>query len=297
MVVFIVNPAAGAGKAKTAVPIIDREMRALGANFDFIETERPDDAERVARLVKNRDASAIVCVGGDGTLQEYAGLAIKLGLPLGIVPCGSANDLLYSIPGAKTRFRSFEETVKHYAGKIKEGSAVKIDAVSVNGERYFLNIGGTGIDINVLEDAIPMKKYFAGGAYFFSLVKNAFTYKSGEMTVSIDGARERGVFLLLAVCNGKYYGGRLQVAPPADVGDGMITLCVAKEMPRLKRIFMFPLVKPGWHGKLKEISYINCSVLELEFEGKKTINLDGNLLEYESPMRFEIVKGAVSLII
>ena len=40
---------------------------------------------------------------------------------------------------------------------------MQVDAVKINGESYFFNIGGTGIDIQVLINALPLKKILGGG--------------------------------------------------------------------------------------------------------------------------------------
>ena len=297
MIYFIVNPAAGSGKAKEAVPIIDGIMGECDMCYSFIYTNKADDFTWVSGLIDQRAAETIICVGGDGTVQEYVGLAAKKNIKFGIIPAGSGNDFILSMPDSGQKFRTFEEKITFYTKKIIRGEIMNADAVAVNGERYFFNIGGTGIDIQVLKDALPIKKFFGGGAYFLSLIKNAVTYKTEEITLTIDGKTETDEFLLLAVCNGAYYGGNLNIAPSAVINDGLITLCKVRKMPRFKLMALFPAVKPGRHTGFREVSFINCSAVKLEYSGKKTINLDGNLSEFESPLTFDIVKGAVRLII
>jgi len=294
---FIVNPVAGSGKAETAVPVIEKLMRESGAEYSIIFTQAPGDFARIAGQIDLNTAKTIACVGGDGTVQEYVGLAVQRDISFAVVPAGSGNDLLYSIPGFPGNFRTFEEKTAFYTKKILTGNTIPADIISVNSERYFFNIGGTGIDIQVLKDAIPLKKTFSGAAYFMSLIKNAITYHAEEMTLTVDGESETGKLLLLAVSNGAYYGGKLQIAPGAMIDDGLITLCKVKNMPRIKLMLMFPLVKPGRHTKLKEVSILNCEEIKLEYHGKKTINFDGNLYEYESPLKFQIIKSAVRLVI
>ena len=297
MICFIVNPTAGSGKSKAAAAIIETLMRESGQAYSMIYTSGPGDFDRVAGLIDPARAKTIACVGGDGTAQEYAGLAVGREVNFAIIPAGSANDLLYSIPGSPHKFRNFEEKVTFHTRKILSGRTMPVDVVAVNDERYFLNIGGTGIDIKVLEDALPLKKTFGSAAYFISLLKNAAGYHAEEMTLSVDGKSETGKFLLLALCNGAYYGGKLHIAPPAAIDDGLITLCKVKKMPRLKMMTLFPLVKPGWHTIMKEVSILNCEEVKLEYRGKKTINFDGNLYEYDSPVTFRVIKGAIQLIV
>ena len=297
MIYFIVNPVSGSGKAAAAVPIVDRLMGESGRDYIFIYSESDKDYARIAGLINLDKAKALICVGGDGTIQQYCGLAIGRDLPFGVIPAGSGNDLLYSLPGGEKKFTGFEEKITFYTQKVLKGSTIPIDAVAVNGDNYFVNIGGAGMDIQVLMDAIPLKKYFGGASYFLSLIKNAFLYKEEVMKLTVDGRSETGRFLLLAVCNGAYYGGHMRIAPPASLDDGYITFCKVTNMPRLKLMVLFPSVKSGKHAQLKEVSFVNCSSVTMEFDGVKTINFDGNLLEFGSPLTFEIRKGALRFIL
>ena len=250
MIYFIVNPAAGSGKGAKAVPIIERVMAAHGAAYAIIHTEKSDDDyRRVSELIDYGREAAIVSVGGDGTSQEYAGLAVGKNAGFGVIPVGSGNDLLYSIPGMHRKFRSFDEKITFYAEKIAAGKTAAIDAVTVNG-RYFINIAGTGLDIRVLKGALPLKKRLGGSAYFISLIKNVFTYKPEKMRLTIDGAEQTGEYALLAIANGSYYGGHMRVVPPAVADDGLLTVCVVRRMLKIKLLAMFPLVKPGWHTRI-----------------------------------------------
>jgi YegS/Rv2252/BmrU family lipid kinase len=291
MICYIVNPSAGSGKAEAAVPIVERLTREYGAEYSVVYTKSPGDLKNVESQIDLHKIKTIACVGGDGTVQEYIPLAVNREFNFAVIPAGSANDLLYSIPGGARKFRSFKDKIEFYVEKIFEGKTIRADVIAVNDDNYFLNIGGTGLDIQVLKDALPLKKVFGGGAYFLSLIKNAVTYSAQEMTLTVDGNAQTMKLLLLAVANGAYYGGKLCIAPSALIDDGFITLCTAKKMPRLKLMALFPLVKPGRHTLLKEVEIINCENVRLEYNGKKTINFDGNLYEFESPLTFKIIKN------
>ncbi|MCL2068832.1 MAG: diacylglycerol kinase family lipid kinase [Oscillospiraceae bacterium] len=300
MIYFIINPAAGSGKTRAAIPIIERVMRESGVPYTLIYTNSPDECAKIEKQIDWDAAKAIVCVGGDGTVQEYIGLAVNRDISFAVIPTGSANDFLYSVPGGYSKSRTFEETIIYHTKKLLAGNTLNADAVSVSNaanQRYFFNIGGTGIDIQVLRDALPLKKAFGGAAYFLSLIKNAVTYRAEKITLHIDGKPETGRYILLAAANGAYYGGKMNVAPTADIADGFITLCKVVDMPRLKLLALFPSVKPGRHIRMKEVSLINCKEIILEYGGKKTINFDGNLYEFESPLAFRLLPGAVKLII
>ena len=305
MIYFIVNPAAGSGKAAKAAPVIEETARSRGATYAMLYTEAPGDTKRIGELIDWARAKSIICVGGDGTIQEYTSLVAGRDVAFGLIPVGSANDLLYSLPSGEgaadregaSRLRSFDDKVRFYTEKAINRKTILIDAVRVNEERCFLNIGGTGMDIQILKDAIPLKRRFGGGAYFLSLIKNAVTYEAEEMTLTIDGQSETRKYCLLAFCNGAYYGGHMRVAPPALINDGLITICKVARVPALKMMAIFPLVKPGWHKGFREVSFVNGKSVKLEFEGRRTINFDGNLWDYESPVEFKLLKDAVRFIV
>jgi len=297
MFYFIVNSTAGTKRAKKAAVICDEVLREQSIEYTMLYTEKPNDTKRIEELIDFENANAIIVIGGDGTIQEYVGLAIRYGVKLGIIPGGSGNDVITSFPGyEKRKFNKFRDKIEHYLKRVIIGETAKIDAISVNGT-YLLNIGGTGIDISVLRDAVRMKKRLGGLAYFAALVKNVVTYKAEKLTITIDGEAESGEYLLLAICNGAYYGGGLNIAPAAQINDGFITICKIVKLSRLKMVTVFPSVKPGKHGKVKGVSFMNCTTLKLEFEGTKAINLDGNIIEMESPLVFEIHPGAVEVIV
>jgi len=297
LICFIVNPAAGSGRAATAAAIIERMMQRHGMQHSLVYTRAAGDFSWVAEQIDLEKCSAIACVGGDGTVQEYVGLAVGREISFAVIPAGSANDLLHSVPGSLPRFRTFEEKIEHYVEKLITGRTILADVISVNNQSCFFNIGGTGIDIQVLKDAAPLKKTFGKAAYFLSLVKNVAGYRPEKMTLCVDGISETGDFLLLSICNGAYYGGKLKIAPSASIDDGYITLCKVRKMPRLKLVALFPLVKPGRHDRIKEVSIVSCKEVRLEYDGRKTINFDGNLYELAGPLRFEVLKGAVRLVV
>jgi len=297
MIYFIVNPKAGSGKTKKAVSIISALMNKRGEEYSFVYTEKKDDAKRVSSLINFKKATAIVCIGGDGTLQEYVGICVGKDVSFGIIPLGSGNDFMCSVPDGMRKFRSFRRKIAYYTDKVVCRKTMLIDVLIVNGEKYCLNIGGTGMDIQILKDAQPLKKIFGGASYFISLMKNVIFYRAEKMTLTTDGKSRTEKFLLLAFCNGAYYGGKLRIAPPAQINDGSITVCTVREMPLIKLVALFPLVKPGKHMKIKQVSFVDCLKATLRFEGKRIVNLDGNLFEMKSPLTIEVVKGAVRLII
>src|SRR5215207_8052617 len=83
-VALVVNEASGGG---TDPAPLERAMREHGAEVSTYGCE-PEDLARIA------DPERIVVAGGDGTVGAVAELAGRLGVPLGVVPAGTANDFV-----------------------------------------------------------------------------------------------------------------------------------------------------------------------------------------------------------
>ncbi len=306
MIYFIVNPAAGSGKSVKAVPYIEEVMTQAGQDYKFIYTNKPKDAETIKSAIDFGIAKAVICVGGDGTIQEVMPLMLNTGIPMGLIPSGSGNDFAGSLEGFRITEGSFEQKIKGYTKKLLTAKAVDTDAVSLKGKPvgrddfeqfFFVNISSIGIDAEVAASVPKLKKTFGGAAYLVALIKTIFTYRSSSVRVTADGKRLDDKFLLTAVCNGRFYGGGFMIAPMADLGDGELTVCLVRHMPRLKVLVLFPSAMKGKHTRFKEVLQYNCKKIVMEFEGVRNTNLDGNMFTFKSPIEYEVMRGALRMLI
>jgi len=299
---FIVNPASGGGLR--AVPLINAFMERTGAPYLLKYTEGPSDAKRLARESALSGAALIVAVGGDGTVQEvlsgfmeYRERNPECAAALGILPAGSGNDAYCSIKGGKKLNSRFEERVNDCLKSVFSGDNRVIDVIKAGGE-YMLNIGSAGIDAEIVKTAVRLKKVFGRFSYIAATVIKSITYKAGVMKILADGADLNaggGKTLLAAACNGKYYGGGFVISPAARPDDGLITLCHIDGMPNIKVLALFPRVLRAVHVKMKEVHFINCRTVEIELPENGLLNLDGNLFERSSVVKFEIMPGALKV--
>ena len=99
---FIINPKAGLKKNKhfidEAVEIFENAGYKVGIKF----TKKRLDGTNIAKEYSKK-ADLVVCMGGDGTLNEVIQGIIESesGTPLGYIPAGSTNDFATSL-GLKT---------------------------------------------------------------------------------------------------------------------------------------------------------------------------------------------------
>ena len=98
-ILLIVNPVAGKLRARGALMDIVEVYSAAGLDLNLKLTQKRGHARELARGAKKEQYERVVCVGGDGTLNEVITGLIESGenIPLGYIPLGSTNDFAASM--------------------------------------------------------------------------------------------------------------------------------------------------------------------------------------------------------
>ena len=230
---FIVNPAAGTGFSLQVMQKLEETLSAGNIEYRIFRTERPGHATQIAaELASDAEIAAVISVGGDGTAGEVAAGLTGTGKTMGIIPAGTGNDFIKSagIPMDPS------EALK----LILCGKSRPIDTGTVN-DRFFLNVCGTGFDVTVLDYAESEKEKHRGlTPYFLGLLKAIFHYKSVELTVTADGERQEGKYLICSIANGRFIGGGIPICPAADIRDGLLDLVLIRGIRRWQIPFHLP---------------------------------------------------------
>lgn len=285
---FIVNPVAGKGKGQKVVSIIKKYLTKNNIEFLIKYSLEPNHATTLAKEAVHMKATKVIAVGGDGTIQEVVdGLAYK-NIPLGIIPIGTGNDFSKNLPTYKNIYETLD--------KIIEGNILDVDLINISG-KYFLNISSIGIDAEVVRGSKDLKKTFGSFSYLASVFNNIFTYKSIQAKIKIDDLKLRGKYTLIAVANGKYYGGAFKIAPSASINDGLISVCVIEHLSPIQILFLFPTIFFGKHVNLKEVVMYTGKEVIIEYEDNYLVNVDGTLYDFNNPLTFKIEEKAIKIII
>jgi len=287
MTYFIVNPTAGGGRAAARIAEIKSNMT---GEFRILTTNAPMDAKTFAEQAICEGAKKVVAVGGDGTVQEIVSGIVGADCTFGVLPCGSGNDFIKSV-GISANL-----STAGYLDIIRGGGIRKIDLIKLNGF-CFANIGSIGIDAQIVNVAQKLKKNLRGGSYVAAALYCTMTCGPTRMKIVVDGVEYNRDFTLAAVCNGWVYGGGFKIAPSAKNDDGYITLCLIDGMSKPAMTALFPSVMSAKHVSLKEVHFINCKNVEINFEGGQLVNLDGNLYEMCGPLKYEIMPAALEVLL
>jgi len=289
-ILFIINPVAGNGKTIELLPIIKEKMNSASESIDYTiyVSKNIGDISRVVNEYYKEGYEEFVAVGGDGSLSE---LINGFDFPcdkipsIGILPMGTGNDFVKNTSEKKNFDLIFNS--------ILQNKKMVIDVGVVNNFN-FINVCSFGIDGPIIKDTDRYKKILPGqSSYLFSTLKAGISFKPNQVKVVADGKEYSGHMILIAVGNGKYFGGGMNVCPEALLDDGLFEVCLVSDVSKLKFIKEISKIYSGRLKELKEVIYIKAKNIEIEVQGQPYfINADGNLMG-TTPARISIIEKGV----
>lgn len=284
---FIINPTAGGGTAKEVEYLIKEVMNKSHKDFEIVFTTKPKEASIIAA---NKDYDIVVAVGGDGTINEVSSGLIKKGKGiLGIIPAGTGNDLSRSLGIPLNTKQALETILKCNISEIAAGQS--------NGN-HFLNISSAGFDVEVLTNLDMIRKKIKGRfSYVLAVIYTLMKFKKKLVTLELDGKIYDKNLLLLAVGNGKYYGGGMMVLPNADLYDDYLHICLVKDISNLKTLTLFPLIFKGKHLKFtKYVETYKAKSIKITGKSPLLLNIDGEVLKEGKEIYFKLSDKKIQVI-
>ena len=269
MLHLIYNPISGKKKAAKNLVVVEKLLKERGVEYEVHGTCEAHDGERIARELTQRGETNIVVLGGDGTLHEVLnGLVDPTICTLGLIPSGTGNDFATCI--------GLPLDAEKATNMLLNCEAKDTDYLEV-ADRRCMNVGGIGMDVDVLERYMRGKRQ-TKSKYYTSLLKSFLAFKGYSVTVVIDGKEEKHNAILVDVCNGIMYGGGIRICPKADVADGKISALIVDNI-KGKLALVKALLKL-MKGKILEYpktSYYLCDEVIVTPETPCIVQLDGEL--------------------
>ena len=286
---FIINPQAGKGKTGHHIPTIEKLCKEKSLDYIIEVTKGPGDAAEIAKRYTKEEALRVYSVGGDGTLNEVVNGMAESSSSLAVIPSGSGNDFIRNLWSG----HNLEEILL----KSIEGNTIPLDLGRFN-DKYFINISSVGLDAEIVYKSIKLKKspfIPSRFAYLFSIFITVFGYKGKNLRIIMDNVEINSETLLIAIANGKFYGGGMKVAPEASLNDGFFDICHIKKVSPFKVIRLFPRLIKGIHGTIKEVSFYKSKRVRIICNEEITVNIDGELLRMKE-VEFEVVPQAINFV-
>lgn len=238
-IALLTNPTAGKNRGAQARAAALPRLREAGLAVRDLEGRDADEALDLARAAVADGVEALVVVGGDGMVHLGVQAVATTGTPLGVVPCGTGNDV--------ARYFDLPRTdAVAAADRVVAGRTRTVD-LARSGASYYATVLCAGFDAVVNERANRMTWPRGQMRYNLATVAELRTFEPLSYVLEIDGVELRTEAMLVAVGNGPSFGGGLRITEGARLDDGLLDVVVIKPMSKPALVRTYPKLFKGTH--------------------------------------------------
>jgi diacylglycerol kinase (ATP) len=238
-------------------------------------------------------------VGGDGTAYEIVnGVSDYFGasdaqqrISLGFLPLGTGNSFLRDFGAADTA--SAIDALTNERSRACDVLRLEHDT----GALHYLNLLSLGFVTDICSLANRRFKAFGTSGYGLGVIAALTKLASRNVRMRVDGDIPwEQAMVFVSVCNSRFTGGRMMMAPYADTNDGLADLVVCGEMDRLTLITTFPKIFRGQHVHHRAIRASRVRSLEFFETEPLDIMVDGELVRH-LPKRIDVRPAALNVFV
>ena len=228
------------------------------------------------------DCHGVIAVGGEGLLHIVLQKVIPANIPIAIIPAGTGNDFVRSLGWDLDDIDVQLENVLSNAPK-------QFDAGLVDGE-WFASVLSTGFDAVVNERANKLSWPKGPMKYNASIAIELPRFKPRNYEIELDDRTIATQAMLIAVGNGRSYGGGMLVCPDADMTDGLFDVMVLHPVSKIEFIKVFPSVFIGAHINHPAVEIVRSK--KVHIQSKAVAYSDGERIG-QLPVNAECIPGAM----
>lgn len=294
----ILNPYSNRWNAKARWPHAEAALIAAGVEFNLAISDYPHHVIELAETASRDGYSPIIAAGGDGTIGEVVnGLARtaktegnELG-PIGIMPLGSANDLVTSL--------KIPLDLNAAARVIANGVYRNMDIGCVNGY-YFANNSAMGLEpyITLIQQRITGIKGVA--RYLVAALRGIMDNPRWQVKLEWDGGEYDGPVCLVTVGNAPRTGG-FYMTPHANPFDKKLAFVHAFRRSRLELLGMLPkTMQAGSKSYIYETGVFagEMTRLKIHADTPSPAHVDGEIFsESIQDLEYHIQSGRLKILL
>jgi diacylglycerol kinase family enzyme len=262
-----------------------------GVDADVRPTEAEDIAEAFREAASAPGLDAVVAGGGDGTLSCAAGQLAGTGRPLGILPLGTLNHL--------ARDAGIPVALEEAVAVIAAGRTRAIDVAEVNG-RVFVNNSSVGLYPDMVRLREAQQERTGRGKRLAMLLASLASlrhFRRHRLWISAAGLEAPIRTPLLFVGNNRYQVNLLALGQRERLDEGELCLYAIRARGRAH---LFWSGIRGLFGRLdQQRDFLTAYAAEAEISSDRpllTLSADGETIRMETPLRYRIRPGALTLI-
>ena len=299
-VVVIINPISGPrrrGRGDERVAIARRTLERLGVDADVVLTQRGGHAHELALEAVARGTSLVIAWGGDGTLNEVgralvhvteAGAAPQSATrpALGLVPGGSGNGLSRQLGIPFDPARAIEHAIRAPVRRIDVGEL---------GEHLFFNVAGIGLDAHVAALLSTRVRHRGLLPYVKASLGDLISYRPIDYRIEAEGRTFEMPALLVALANSRQYGFGAQIAPRADITDGLLNLVAVASQGLVGNLARAPSLFTGRADRQAGITSLAIRSATIRCTSPMLFHVDGEAVQGSEMLHARVHPGALLL--
>ncbi|HKE16387.1 MAG TPA: diacylglycerol kinase family protein [Kofleriaceae bacterium] len=305
---LIVNPSAQNGQLGRLWPTLGADLRRELGSFEDAMTASPGDATRLAREAIDAGVDTVVAVGGDGTINEVVNgffdgdRARSQTTSLAVLPFGTGGDFRKTVPLPRDTREAARVLAARHTRTIDVGHLELTGRDGAPQSRIFINIASFGVS-GLVDEYVNQTSKRLGGRLSFMLAtaRAGITYDNQRVRLVFDGDPASSVdttIYVVAVANGRYFGGGMQIAPDAELDDGQFDVVAMGDMGLWDLIRHGRRVYSGTHLELDKVSHRRARSVRAEPIGAEAVRLD---VDGETPgilpASFRVLPAALRLVV
>lgn len=281
---LVINPVAGQGKGATVGTYVAGWLTQRKIPYTLITGPSSTSlADQLGNfLEKSSDCDGVIAVGGDGLLHLVLQKVVPAQVPLALIPAGTGNDFVRTLGWS---LDSFDEHLSF----VTSTQPTPIDLGLVDGE-WFGAILSTGFDSIVNEKANTLSWPKGPTKYNAAIAIELPRFKPRHYEIFLDDQSISTEAMLIAVSNGRSYGGGMLVCPDANISDGLFDVMILRPVSKIEFLKVFPRVFAGTHLSHPAVEVLRSRTVRIE--SKAVAYADGERIG-QLPVTAECIRGAL----
>jgi YegS/Rv2252/BmrU family lipid kinase len=216
-------------------------------------------------------------------------------LTLGVLPFGTGADFIRTL-GIPRQSHEAIDVLKAGRRKRIDLGQVTYQSGSQTIQRYFANVVGLGFDAATVRRVNRSPKAIGGTLPFLTAVLiELFTYRNTMATVRFDGQELVGKVNAVVACNGRYFGGGMEIGPNAQMDDGLLDLIILGDLTRPELLANLPTIYSGSHLKHPKVQAFRARKIEIETTEQIYVEAEGEWLG-QAPATIEVIPKALQVL-
>lgn len=294
LILLIVNPVAGKLRARSTLMDVIEVYSAADLDVNVRVTQRRGHAYELARDARRSMYERVVCIGGDGTLNEVICGMLESGedIPLGYIPLGSTNDFASSLNLSKDPVAAARATI--------EGEPRRLDIGDFGGQRKFSYVASFGMFTSASYSASQTSKNTLGHfAYILEgmkSIKDVISIKSYALEIEADDFACNGEYIFGAIANSTSIGGILRLnSEIVDMSDGLFEIMLIKKIHNAAELSQVLLSLANSDFNNRMFDFCHASRIRIKSDSAMNWSLDGEEADSENEICISNLHNAISL--